>query len=215
MYKITHQMKVWQGKFGLDYTDRNAISIKNLDNKYRKNFGVTRGELNKLFLGKLGRNMKILEVGSNMGNQLLMLQDMGFKNLYGIDTNRYSVEISRKKIKGVNIIWGSAFDIPFKDRYFDLVFTSGLLLHIHPKDINEIMREIHRCTKRYIWGFEPYNDRCLEVTYRRHRNFFWKTDFSKIYLRRFNDLTLVRQRLMKYLEGDNIDAMFLLRKMSV
>jgi len=116
------------GEFGKKYTDRNILTLDELDEMYRKKIGVSRTELNNLFIGGLDRSIKILEVGSNIGNQLLLLQKMGFKNLYGIEINSYAVEFSKSRTKNIiNIIQGSAFDIPFKDKYFDLVFTSGLL----------------------------------------------------------------------------------------
>ena len=74
---------------------------------------------------------------------------MGFTNLYGIELQGYAVELSKSRTHNINIIQGSAFDIPFKNEYFDLVFTSGLLIHIHPSNIREAMNEIYRCTKKF------------------------------------------------------------------
>ena len=96
----------------------------------KERYGYTRTEINSEFIGDFDRDMKILEVGSNVGNQLLCLQEMGFKSLYGIELQNYAVELSKSRTKRINIIEGSAFDIPFKDSYFDLVFTSGVLIHI-------------------------------------------------------------------------------------
>jgi len=91
---------------------------------------------------------------------------MGFQTLYGIELQEYAVEISKSRTKHINIIQGSAFDIPFKDNFFDLVFTSGLLIHIAPSDVEQILREIHRCTKKYIWGSEYFADSYTQVEYR-------------------------------------------------
>jgi len=60
---------------------------------------------------------------------------MGFTNLYGIELQWYAVEKAKEYTKGINIIQGSGFDIPFKDGYFDLVITNGVLIHIAPKKI--------------------------------------------------------------------------------
>ena len=212
MPKTTHQLKAWQGSFGTKYTDRNAVSLKHFDELNKENCGITRSGLNRIFMGGMNRDMKILEVGSNIGNQLLLLQKMGFKNLYGIEINRYAIESSKKRTRGIDIIQGSAFDIPFKDRYFDLVFTSGVLIHVNPKHISEALREIHRCARKYIWGYEFYADKYTAKDYRGHKSLFWKTNFSKHYLGLFNDLTLVKEKLIKYLKNDNIDTMFLLKK---
>lgn len=132
MSKINKQMKYWMGDFGKKYTNRNALTLDEMNEMYRKKFGMSREDLNNLFIDKINRNIKILEVGSNIGNQLLLLQKIGFKNLYGIEINSYAVEVSKSRTKNINIIQGSAFDIPFKDKYFDLIFTSELLIHITP-----------------------------------------------------------------------------------
>jgi pseudaminic acid biosynthesis-associated methylase len=212
MVKITEQMEKWAGQFGKEYTDRNALSLEEMDALYQRNYGVTRAELNEQFLKGIDRSIRILEVGSNVGNQLLCLQRMGFSNLYGIELQNYAVELSKSRTKRINIIEGSAFDIPYKDGYFDLVFTSGLLIHISPSDIALPMREMHRCTREYIWGFEYYADKYTEIPYRGHGNLLWKADFAKLYLDQFEDLELVKEERLKYLDSDNVDSMFLLRK---
>jgi len=79
----------------------------------------------------------------------------------------------------------SADDIPFKDGYFDMVFTSGVLIHISPGNINRVLDEIYRCSREYIWGFEYYADDYTEVNYRGHESLLWKTNFPKLYLDRF------------------------------
>ena len=138
------------GKFSKEYTDRNALTLVELNEMYMKKYGISRENLNNLFIGEMNRNIKILKAGSNVGNQLLLLQKMGFKNLYGIEINSYAIEFFKSRTKNINIIQGSAFDIPFKDKYFDLVFTAGLLIHIALHAINLVLHEIYRCTKGYI-----------------------------------------------------------------
>ncbi len=212
MPEITEQLEKWAGEFGKEYTDRNALSLEEMDALYERNYGQTRTELNERFLEGVDRSIRILEVGSNVGNQFLCLQKMGFGNLYGIELQSYAVELSKARTRHINIIEGSAFDIPYKDGYFDLVFTSGVLIHISPSDIALAMREIYRCTREYIWGFEYYADKYTEITYRGHRNLLWKADFARLYLDQFGDLELVKEERLQYLDNDNIDTMFLLRK---
>ena len=212
MQKISKQITKWKDEFGKEYTDRNALTLDEMNEMYRNNFGISREDLNNLFIAKINRNIKILEVGSNIGNQLLLLQKMGFKNLYGIEINDYAVELSKQRTNNINIIQGSAFDIPFKNEYFDLVFTSGVLIHIAPHDINLVLNEIYRCTKEYIWGFEYYEEKYTEIIYRGNKNLLWKANFSKIYLSLFDDLELIKEKKLKYLNDNNIDLMFLLKK---
>jgi len=214
MDKTTNQTKEWASEFGKRYTERNPKTIESLDELYKKQFGLTRTELNLMFLDNLDRNIKILEVGCNVGVQLQGLQKIGFKNLYGIELQQYAVELAKKYTKNINLIQGSIFDIPFKNSYFDLIFTSGLLIHISPNNIEEAMSEIHRCTNRYIWGFEYYADKYIEVPYREKNNLLWKADFAKLYINQFKDLKLIKEEYIKYLDNDNINSMFLIEKTS-
>jgi len=208
----TKQMKIWAGDFGKEYTDRNALTLEAMEQTYHKQYGITRTEMNSNFIGDIDKSVKVLEVGSNIGNQLLCLQKVGFEHLYGIELQSYAVELSKSRTTGINIIQGSAFDVPFKDGFFDLVFTSGVLIHIGPDDITTALDEIYRCSNRYIWCFEYYAPRYAEINYRDHKDVLWKTDFSKLFLGRFSHLRLVQQEIYKYRDSDNVDVMFLLEK---
>jgi len=212
MDKTTKQMQEWAGQFGKEYTNRNALSLEETELLYSKKYGILRSEMNAEFVGKLDRNMKILEVGSNIGIQLLYLQQAGFQNLYGIEINDYAVELSKSKTKGINIIKGSAFDIPFKDGFFDLVFTSGVLIHIAPQDIGRVLDEMYRCTTKFIWGFEYYAEAYTQVKYGETTDLLWKTDFARLFLERISDLKLVNERHYAYRSDENVDTMFLLQK---
>jgi pseudaminic acid biosynthesis-associated methylase len=212
MTKAMKELIKWTGEFGKQYTDRNAVSLDELEKLYIRNYGIKRMDLNKLFLDRLDRSIRILEVGSNIGNQLLCLQKMGFKNLYGIEPQEYAVEFSKKKVRHINLIRADVFDIPFKDNYFDMVFTSGVLIHLNPKDIVGALKEIYRCSKKYIWGFEYYAKIYTEIPYRGNKNLLWKANFPQLYLNSFPDLKPIKIKLFKYLNNDNVDAMFLLKK---
>lgn len=212
MNETTEQALKWRGAFGREYTDRNPQSLEEMEELYQRNYGITRTELNRRFLGDMDRSIRILEVGSNIGNQLLCLQKMGFRSLYGIELQSYAVELSKSKSKGINLIQGEASDIPFKDTYFDMVFTSGVLIHIAPSNLPDIMREIHRCARSYIFGFEYYSDSQEEISYRDQENLLWKGNFAGMYQELFDDLCLIKEERIKYQQNENIDAMFLLKK---
>jgi pseudaminic acid biosynthesis-associated methylase len=208
----TEQIGIWGGQFGKEYTDRNALTPLQLDRLYKHNYGVSRTELNEEFIGSFDRSIKILEVGCGLGNQLMILQRMGFENLYGIEVNSYAIERAKANTENINIIYGSAFDIPFRGTFFDLVFTSGVLIHIAPQDVKKAIEEIYRCNSEYIWGFEYYADTYTEVQYRGHNKLLWKTDFVRLYLEQFEDLELIKEKRLKYSDNNNIDTMYLLRK---
>ena len=208
----TRESEAWRGEFGAQYSDRNLLNPPELDKMYRGKYGVTRSALNHNFLADIPRSASILEVGCNLGNQMMLLKHMGFEDLSGIEINGEIAERARVRVPWARVMEGSAFKIPFRDANFDLVFTAGLLIHIAPKDLPTAMSEIHRCAKGWIWGFEYYAPQMTEVLYRGHSGLLWKGDFARLYTESFPDLELVLERRLKYLESDNMDSMFLLRK---
>lgn len=208
----TKQMDVWSGDFGQEYTDRNPHSPAEMDPLYQEHFGVTRTALNQEFLGGLDRSIRILEVGANVGVQLQTLQAMGFQNLYGVELQSYAIERAKQLTKGINFIQGTAFDLPFRDGWFDLVYTSGVLIHISPTDIRRALSEIVRCSRRFVWGFEYYAETYTSVPYRGRTDLMWKTNFGRLYTTEFPGLRLVRERLLPRLGTANVDQMYLLEK---
>lgn len=209
----TNQEEIWMGKFGQEYTERNIFSPEELDELYKRTFGVLKSDINKEFFEIMeNKEIKILEVGCNVANELRMLQSMGYKNLYGIELQPYACERAKDFSKGINIINASGYDIPFKDEYFDVVFTHGVLIHIPPTHLKKIMSEVYRCSKKYIWGLEYYSEQHTEIEYRGNEALMWKGDFEKIYMELFPNLKHVKEMKIKYIESDNIDKVFLLEK---
>ncbi|MFW9920977.1 MAG: pseudaminic acid biosynthesis-associated methylase [Candidatus Thorarchaeota archaeon] len=206
--KKTEQEEFWEGDFGNEYTARNA---GDWDSFYRQQWGITRTELNREFLVDVDLKSRILEVGCNRANQLKVLKSQGYENLWGLEINKHAISIARED-KEFNIVEGSGFDIPFKDSFFDLVFTSGVLIHIAPENLPRMIDEIHRVSNRFIWGFEYFAEDCTEIQYRGHQNRLWKNNFMKLYLDRFSDLSIVKSRMVKYVANENADMMFLLEK---
>jgi pseudaminic acid biosynthesis-associated methylase len=204
------------GEFGREYTNRNATSVEEMENQYRKNYGVTRTELNYRFLKDMDTSARILEVGVNIGNQLLCLQRMGYSHLHGIELQAYALQLLKLRAREIHTIQASADVIPFKNSSFDLVFTSGVLIHIHPSTIPKVVQEIHRCTSKYILGLEYFADsptQYIDVSYRGRTELLWKSNYPQIYLNLFDDLELVMEERLRYLTDNTlIDTMFLLRK---
>lgn len=215
MARLINQEKIWRGRFGAEFTRRNYSNIKDIasfDKLHRENFGIGREELYREFIGNFDRSIRILEVGSNIGIQLALLRKIGFKNLYGIEINKDAVIKSRHLFPDINVVDGSAFDIPFKDGFFDLVFSAAVLIHFPQRDIKRVMGEMYRCSKKYIWGYEYFADKHTEIIYRGNKNILWKGNFAGKFLSLFKDLKLIKKKTMSYLRNENVDMMYLLKK---
>lgn len=207
------QLEQWTGDFGREYTDRNNLTLEQLEADYSAKYGVLRSALNAEFLAAMPKSARILEVGCNVGNQLLLLQKAGYRDLWGIDIGDYALEKAKTQTTGINLVKAAAQDIPFKDGFFDLIFTSGVLIHIRPADLPEALDEICRASKRFVWGFEYYAEKCEEINYRGNSDLLWKNDFKRVFLEKHPEFTLSKSRKLKYLDSENVDEMFLLERM--
>ncbi len=212
MTGTTPQGREWSGAFGKAYTDRNPDTPQAMDELHARQFGVTRTELNRAFLGDLDRDMRILEVGANVGVQLELLANLGFRHLAGVDVQFYALDQACRSGRQAFLAQASALDLPFPDASFDLVFTSGVLIHLSPETIGQALAEIRRCSRRFIWGWEYHAKDHVEIPYRSRPGLMWKGDFAGMYLERFPEFRCVKDRRLPYLEGGNIDAMFLLER---
>jgi pseudaminic acid biosynthesis-associated methylase len=137
---------------------------------------------------------------------------MGFQHLYGIEIQDYALRKARARLEDAEFTQASSFEIPYPDGFFDLVFTSGVLIHIAPADLPKAVGEIHRCTREFIWGFEYYSPQQTEVRYRGHQSLLWKADYARLYLDLFDDLDAVKVEQVPYLNDANVDSMFLLSR---
>jgi len=211
---LTEQTQEWSGEFGRSYTDRNDLGLEEIEKLYLAQFGISRRELNTEFLGNLPRDLSILEVGCNVGNQLAFLSEMGFTRLAGVEVQDYALARARERLPDALLVRGSALALPFPDGVFDLVFTSGVLIHIHPDHLPKVLAEVHRVTRDWIWGLEYFAPTSTEVSYRGQQSLLWKAPFANLYLRSFSDLTYMQERWLPY-QGNsgNVDSMYLLRKL--
>src|SRR4029079_15520344 len=92
-----------------------------------------------------------------------------------------------------NVLHGTAFDLPFRDRMFDLVFTSGVLIHIAPDSLGRALDEMHRVARRWIAAIEYDPPLEQEIEYRGHAGALWKRDHGAAWQARHPGLRLVRR----------------------
>jgi len=216
--QATQQEDFWAGDFGREYTDRNSRHLAEWNDFYERTWGLTKLAMNQQFLGDLPRNNRMLEVDCNTGMQLRGLQEAGFTQLYGVELQAYAVEKAKAYSQHPNLLKSSAFDLPFKDVFFDVFCTNGALIHIAPADLPRIMAEMVRRSRHYIWGFEYYAPTTTTIPYRSNEGFLWKADFAQLCLDSFPELRLVKRTLYPYVnaaEQGNQDATYLLEKTNV
>ncbi len=180
------QLEFWRGQFGQDYTRRHEASAERLQacvSLWGKILDCIAGE----------QPNSILEVGSNIGINLRALRALTGAEMYAIEPNHEALRrlVDDGVVPVANAMEGRASSIPLADAAVDLVFTSGVLIHVHPDDLLASMREIHRVARRHVVCIEYFSDRPETIRYRGHEERLFKCDFGGVYLDSFRDLRVI------------------------
>jgi SAM-dependent methyltransferase len=140
--------QLWMNASGDEWVRRNTEEIDH-DESDRRRLGKPRREIDKQYLADVPRDAKILEVGSGYGRQLENMREMGFSRLVGMDINLTGLQ--QASAAGIQGDWSR---LPFKDESFDLVCTTGTLMHVHPMKLRAVIDELVRVTRKWIYCFE-------------------------------------------------------------
>jgi len=181
----TPQVEFWRGDFGNAYTDRNALRPELMRART-----MLWSEILRVMRGDGPRT--ILEVGANIGvnlRALSVLTDAHKRAVEPNDTAR-AILVEDNVVAADDARPGTAASIPWPNASADLVFTSGVLIHIHPDHLEASMRDIHRVSSRWVLSIEYFSDRPEEVRYRGHEGVLFKRDFGGMWLDLFPDLKL-------------------------
>jgi len=169
---------LWSGEFGNAYIDRNRTA------------GQGRGPFWQKLLNEFPAR-KVLEVGCNVGaNVAWIAKAIPPSDVYAIDINQKAINQIHADFPGVNALTSPARELPFRDRWFDLVLTMGVLIHQPPETLPLVMSEVVRCSRRYVLCGEYFSDTPTEVAYRGQSGALYKRDFGGMYQSLFPDLTL-------------------------
>lgn len=179
--KKTKQLEYWQGKFGDEYIKRN--SDLRLFSKRRPFF--------KKLLSAHPDISSILEVGCNIGGNLHVLQSINSQlRLSGIEPNEQAVKAAQKNLPKALISHTTVFDVRGENLY-DLVFTSGVLIHIADKDFKKALQTINRLSRKYILSIEYYASARQPIQYRDLTDALFKRPYDKEWLAINKQLTII------------------------
>lgn len=181
----TNQLQAWTSEFGKSYTDRNPQTLRALNGLYRKEFGKSATAIfrDPMSFLALPAASSVVEVGCNVGNKLELFFHLGFRHVTGVEPQWYSLRIGRRNNPSCRFLQGTIFRLPFRASSAELVFTSGVLIHIAPRDLSGAVTEMIRVSRRYVLGFEYYSHRPVRVVYHGRSSLLWKRDFKSMYVK--------------------------------
>lgn len=155
--------------------------------------------LSKISLDEI---QSILECGSNIGRNVNYLNGLlpnATKSIIELSPAAHKIVTSKYKI--LNSFLGPISAAVFEKK-FDLVFTSGVLIHIHPSNLKETMAKIYDFSNRFILVAEYFSRTPVTIEYRNQSNKLFKSDFGKQILNNF-ELNLIDYGFLWGYEFDN------------
>ena len=165
------QLARWQGRFGTEYTGRNPADEEAI---LRRTHAFAE-------ILKHIAPASILEIGANVGINLLALRRLTEAPLYAIEPN----ETAYKSLvdcadEAANTDLSA---IPFNA---ELVFTSGVLIHLPDDQLRPAYDAIYAASRRYILAMEYFSPTPVTVPYRGHDDMLFKRDYGGLWLDWFN-----------------------------
>jgi pseudaminic acid biosynthesis-associated methylase len=182
----TQQLGAWRGEFGDSYTQRNVADDEALRARTRM--------WARILQPLAGESpASILEVGANLGLNMRALQRLTGARITAVEPNPTARArlISDGVLAEDSVHDAIAGALPFTNGQFDMVFTSGVLIHIAPDDLGKACDEMHRVAAKFIMCCEYFSDKEEEIPYRGQTGLLFKRDFGGFWMDRHADLTLV------------------------
>ncbi len=120
-------------------------------NKYLGGNSTTKAGIRKLLKKTSDDDNKILDVGAGGSDifKFIHLNNLNFIE-YSIDKNLRACKYLRQHSSGINIVCADAFNIPFKEKYFDIIHASLFLHHFNEDQIKDILNCFRQMVKRGI-----------------------------------------------------------------
>ena len=176
----TEQEAFWAGAFGHEYVKRNCdktIIASNLS-------------LFSKILRSTDKIDSVLELGTNIGLNLIALKHL-LPNaaLSGVEINKEAAAQLRN-LGYVNVHEQSILEFSPEQTY-DLSFTKGVLIHIHPESLAKVYELLYKSSRKYILVAEYYNPAPVELSYRGHTGKLFKRDFAGEIMQQFPDVSLI------------------------
>ncbi len=172
---MNEQQNFWAFEYANEYISKNS------------KFNAEKGQdcWRKMLAKAEGIN-SILECGCNIG------RNIEFLNAILPESSKSIIEISKgafdyvtKKYKLNATYNGSIVDATFEVPLFDLVFTSGVLIHVHPDDLLSNMSKIFSFSNKYILFAEYFNREPVMIEYQGKKNRLFKRDFGRLFIQNY------------------------------
>lgn len=197
---MSETTEFWSGDFGTAYTARNRVDWR------------ARIPFWDRLVAKYGFR-SVYEVGTNAAWNLSAIKH----SIHGYNVQCYGCDINERAAR-ISLAAGFALDIGTivflikndPESLTELVFTSGVLIHVAPEELNDTMQAIIDASCDYVLAIEYEDETEVEVEYRGHAGKLWRRPYGRLYEEL--GLTLVETGKVGKEDGFDDCVYWLLRK---
>jgi pseudaminic acid biosynthesis-associated methylase len=158
---------LWAGDFGNDYTERNQV-----DWTERISFWA------KILAGTSARSC--FEMGCNAGWNLSAIRHIDHRiTVAGNDINTRACQ--QAWTAGLDKVWNTLNFTPLFPVQAELVFTAGVLIHIEPEFLEEVMKALVAKSYRWVLAIEYNSVHERQIEYRGHKDKCWARPYGLLY----------------------------------
>ena len=175
---MNKQEKFWHSEYASEYIKRNQ--------KFDIDLGVAAWKkmLTEVDLNTLS---SVLELGCNIGRNLHIFEQLlpeAQKSIVEISPLAFNTVTQNFKLKDSQNKSILESDLPLYS--FDLVFTSGVLIHVNPNDLIKTMSKMYNYSKKYILICEMFSRTPKTVHYRNEDDLLFTRDFGRLFLENYS-----------------------------
>ena len=152
-----------------EWFDRNNYNYKQRRSELWRLLGLAEGD---------GYIDSILEVGCGLGQNLQSLRGImpASARLLGVEPNDYARTQAVERT-GIEIIKADCFCLPLNTGSFDLVFTSGVLMHVPDRELVSALKELSRVGRQLLL-IEYDAAETTEIVHHGKQHFLWKRPYE-------------------------------------
>ena len=172
---MNKQEKFWKETYASEYISRN------------KNFDLDSGIKAWAQMTKnLGPIDSVLECGCNIGRNINILNHLlpnAQKSVIEISPEAFSLVTKTYELSSSQNCSILESNMPLKN--FDLVFTTGVLIHIAPENLLPNLEKIYNYSKKYILFCEMFSRVPRTVTYKGENDLLFTRDYGRFFAENF------------------------------
>lgn len=134
----------------------------------------------------------IFEIGFFSGRNLKYIKDcFPSVSVGGLEINPRAVKFAKKKLNNMDLKCMDLHNMGKIDKRYDIVFTSGVLIHIMPGDIEEVLKNIVGMANKYVMHIEEIGNNIVTAGPEKHNPTYKISDqiqFANDLVGRYNSM---------------------------